>query len=97
MDLDEEGTLVQRLDPLLDLDSAEKLERVIDGFSDGGLVGEVIEAAVGSGLGGEVGVTLYHPVHINCSMGSKMPSSIQGFQYFHSKHSGNTLALRRPT
>jgi hypothetical protein len=97
MDLDEEGALVQRLDLLSDLDSAEKLERVIVGFSDGGLVGRVIGAAVGSGLGGEVGVTLYDPVHVNSSMGSKMSSSIQGFQYFHSKHSGNTLALRRPT
>jgi hypothetical protein len=57
----------------------------------------VIGAAVGSGLGREVGYTLYDPVHVNSSMGSKVPSSVQGFQYFHSKHSGNTLALRRLT
>jgi hypothetical protein len=85
MDLDWERTLVQRLDLSSDLDSAEKLERVIVGFSGGGLGGGVIGAAVGSGLNGEVGVTLYNPVHVNCSMGSKMPSYIQGFQYFHSK------------
>jgi hypothetical protein len=70
---------------------------VIVGFSDDGRVWEVIGAAIGSGLGGEVGVTVYNPVHVTCSMGSKMPSYSQGFQYFHSKHSGNTLTLRRPT
>jgi hypothetical protein len=96
MDLDWERMLVQRLDLLSDLDSAEKLERVIVGFSDGGLVGGVIGAAVGSGLNGEVGVTLYNHVHVNCSMGSEMPSYIQGFNTFIQK-SGIALGLRRPT
>ncbi len=53
--------------------------------------------SIESGLGGEVGVTVYDPVHVNCSMGSKMPSYLRGFQYFHSKHSGHALTLRRPT
>ena len=70
---------------------------VIFWFSDDRLVGEVIGSAVRSRLGGEVGVTAYNPVHVTCcTMGSKMPSYIQGNQYFHSQHSGNTLALRRP-
>ncbi len=42
MDLDWEGTLVQRLDLSSDLDSVEKLEQVIVGFSDGRVVGKVI-------------------------------------------------------
>jgi hypothetical protein len=38
-------------------------------FSDEGLVGEVIGAVVGSGLGGEVGVTEYNLVYVTCVMG----------------------------
>ncbi len=69
MDLAWEGTLVQWLDLSSDLDSAEKFG-VIVGFSDDGRVWEVIGAAVGSGLGGEVGVTVYDPVHVTCSIDS---------------------------